>query len=111
VTALRTTSLWLCALTTVGMFAACTQDAGSTCQTNSNCDDGYICCMGMAAERGYCGKAADPECTGIDKEPDSGTPVVDAGMSVDDSGAADASVDANVPDAMMSTEDAGGDAG
>lgn len=88
--------------------ASCSQDSGESCQTDGNCGDGLVCCKSDAAERGYCGEAADPECgrTGTGGMKDSGA-AEDAAMSID----AASAEDSGAVDANMSLEDAGDDAG
>jgi hypothetical protein len=95
------TSLFLVlSLAVCALLGACSQDDGDTCQLDSDCASGLVCCKG-AVDRGVCETKAVCE-SGVITE-DSGSPngldaaredaAQDAAMSQEDSGLAPMSMD------------------
>jgi hypothetical protein len=67
-------------LASFGMLAACKQSDNETCQVNTDCDDGLVCCRG-AGPRGACHAPASAAC-GNASVVDAGSSERDADMSM-----------------------------
>lgn len=101
----------LLAVSLAWSLAACSQDEGESCQLESDCGSGLICCKG-AVDRGYCSTKDECENEVPDSgRPDSGRPDSGAGDSGsgDDSGSLPPDAGPSPPDSgsMMSLDDGG----
>ena len=54
------TSVTLCFVAAC-LLCACKRTEGESCQDNTDCDDGLVCCIAESAARGTCGTSLD-EC-------------------------------------------------
>jgi hypothetical protein len=65
-----TTSITAAAFCLLALLGACDQDENETCQVDSDCASGLVCCPGGSGDRGYC--SDEVACEGV-AEVDSGS--------------------------------------
>ncbi|MBN2723080.1 MAG: hypothetical protein JXR95_03305 [Deltaproteobacteria bacterium] len=71
---MMTTASWAVVLLSGQILLGCTQQEGSSCFVNKDCEDGLVCCIqDLNADKGTC--QLKENCTGdvVDTVPDSST--------------------------------------